>query len=476
MPTVHSACRHNELAALNLRVLGDLPASVFGPLGAPVLAVFRKLRWIARAYGGVKMSHLEAAETYSGMLRRRYLEAARSLLEDGPVSQPDAFLRAFLKAEKVYPGTRRPKPRLIFPRSPRYNLDLASRLKPFESWLWSYLTGRRLFGGSNTRVVLKGLNPQQRANCLLRKFETFRRCVVFELDAVAFEAHVGPGVLREEHAVYCAAFPGDRGLRRLLRYQCGLQGQTLGGYGFDRPGARASGDYNTGMGNSLTMLAVVVGCLRSLDVVFDVAVDGDNALVFLEACEAPGVVEALPGLCVQHAGFEVKLERPVSVMEEIRFGRSAPIYLGPRRGWIMVRDYRSVLSGAFASPRWRSLPGGVVPWVRGVAMCELSLARGVPILQEWALRVLESCDTRKKVRDDNYREYFALGAWLADETCVQTVLPETRLSFEAAFGVTPEEQIAIESGWRGVVPTPGVLLSEPKALDLQALRVFEHPE
>jgi hypothetical protein len=293
------------------------------------------------------------------------------------------------------------------------------------------------------------LNPRQRANLIVSKFESLEDCVVFEVDGKAFEAHVGPHQLRQEHAVYRAAFPGDRELSDLLRVQERLEGRASFGAKFSREGGRASGDFNTGMGNTIIMLAVVVSCLRAYKVPFDVLVDGDNALVFLRHRDSSRVLRVFAADVLACSGHEVTLERPVSVLEEIRFGQSAPIHLGPKRGYCMVRDYRKVLSGALSSHRWLREPRFAREWIAGVARCELSLARGLPVLQEWALQLLDASEHSGAVRAHPYGDYFYLGGWMAGVDVALDVSLEARVSFERAFGLDPEAQVRLERSFRG---------------------------
>lgn len=439
-PGVHAACGCNERAALLLRSLGPVPVPENGGLGDKFLAGFASLRRIARRYRGHRWTYLETAESYEGALRRRYLEAERSLRVDGPVGPRDSYLRAFLKAEKLGVG-KFAKPRMIFPRSPRYNLALASWLKPFEHWLWGYLTAKRFFGGSNTRIVAKGLNPRQRANLLVRKFSQFEDCVCFEVDGKAFEAHISRDQLVEEHRVYLAAYPGSKGLQRLLSRQLTLEGTTTAGWRFSRDGGRASGDYNTGMGNTLIMLCAVYSAMQGRGVPWDVLADGDNALVFVPARFAREVRETFADAVLRQCGHEMVLERPCSYLEAVRFGQSAPINLGPGLGWTMVRDPRKVLSGAFASHRWCHDPVAFKRWVAGVARCELSLAVGIPILQAWFLEVLKQTESVRMLRPDVYRDYFIMGGRIARVEDAREPTLTARLSFERAFGIPLGQQL-----------------------------------
>jgi len=447
LPQVHAVCPHNEVAALCLRVLAPLPAQVFEPLGRDVSAVFGRLERLARSYTCGRWSLQETAQSYSGLLRRRYMEAARSLDQDSPVGALDARLSCFLKAEKLNVGAKFPKPRMIFPRSPRYNLALASRLKPFEHWLWGRLTAARLGCSGTGRLSAKGLNPRERANLIVRKFSSFRDCVVFEVDGKAWEAHVGQPMLLGEQGVYRAAFPRDRGLRSLLLEQLVLRGRLPCGAKFSRPGGRASGDFNTGMGNTLGMLAIVVSALEALVGRFDVLADGDNALIFLEQTDLQVVLGGFAAHVLSSSGQELTLERPCRVIEQIRFGQSAPVFLGPTRGWGMVREPLKVLSGATSSHRWLREPTFAREYLTGVAMCELSLARGLPVLQAWSLKLLASTGFRGKVRAHPYQDYFVVGAFFAGVEDVLPVLPEVRASFERAFGLSPEAQVHVEAGF-----------------------------
>lgn len=472
VPLIHSPCPHNEVAAILKRSLGRHPPQVDAPLGHEARAVFARLARLAGLYDGGTWSHLETALSYKGAMRRRYLEAERSLREDGPVRFRDWYLRPFLKTEKVNAMRKWPKPRLIYPRSPRFNLALASRLKPFEHWLWGRLVSDRLFRGGSGRVVAKGLNPRQRANLIVRKKNNLARCVVVEVDAVGFEAHVGRSWLADgEHAVYRRAFPGDRGLDRLLRAQETLEGTLPCGAKFSREGGRASGDFNTGMGNSLVMLAVCVAAMRGLCNKYDLLVDGDNALVFLPGAEYSRVMQDFPARVTALSGHELTLEAPTAVTERITFGQSSPVYLGPKHGWTMVRNPFKVLSCALSSYRWLREPVFAREWIRGVAACELSLALGVPVLQEWALGLQRQWGGPEGVRLHPHADLVYQGAWAAGEFSARVVTPEARVSFERAFGISVPEQLVLEQALPGTLAFDLEAWDrvEPTSFDLDAM-------
>lgn len=446
---MHGVCYHNEVAALLTRSLGPTPGSAESAR-QPVLDAFRRVGRLCRQYGGSRWDYLETAHSYTGALRRRYLEAERSLMLDGPIHSRDWKLRAFLKAEKRHID-KLAKPRMIFPRSPRYNLHVASWLKPFEHWLWGNLRRSVFPGAGNSRVVAKGLSPVQRANLIRRKMAEIPDCVVFEVDGKAFEAHVDEWQLVEEHHVYSAAYPGDKGLKRCLRHQLSLEGVTSCGVKFSRDGGRASGDFNTGMGNTLIMLCVCVGVMSQLGVTtWDILVDGDNALLFLTKPDLPHVVQNFGTVATSISGHEMVLERPTTVLEEVRFGQSAPVFCDGR--WTMVRDWRKVISHAMSSHIHLLEPKFAKEWMRGVALCEASLAGGVPVLWAWTNRLLTLTESVSTVRMDPHRDYQVLGVDFARlGGRPHEPDPVSRQSFCRAFGVTPDEQVQLEQAMANIV-------------------------
>jgi hypothetical protein len=444
VPRVHANCYHNEAAALLKRSLGPTPCCAESSRG-PVLDAFGKIRRVARRYEQSRWDYRTTAESYTGLLRRRYLEAERSLLNDGPISLKDYRLGAFLKAEKRVPEVVA-KPRMIFPRSPRYNLALASWLKPFEHWLWGNLRSVGTKGVTRTRVVAKGLNGHQRAGLIRRKMSNVPGCVVFEVDGKAFEAHCDVWQLLQEHSVYETAYPGSGGLKRLLNKQLRNFGRTSGGLKFVREGGRASGDFNTGMGNTLIMLAIVSAVMTRLGTrVYDSLVDGDNALLFIRRRDLPWVVENFSAVALEVSGHEMILERPVGTIEEVRFGQSAPVET--RAGWTMVRDWKKVLSQGTSSHAHLREPGFRREFLQGISLCELSLAREVPILGAWAESLRRATELTRTVRLHPHRDYQALGVSLETVKDAKYVEPTdiSRSSFERAFGVSPTRQRLIEA-------------------------------
>lgn len=383
---------------------------------------------------------METALSYSGAMRAKYILAAEALSVNPIDYKRDARLSCFLKAEKVDTTAKWPKPRVIFPREPRYNLALASRLKPFEHWLWRRCTAKRLgvrFGVG--RLCAKGLNLTQRAELIRRKMAGGR--VAVEVDGSAFEAHVGPSQLEIEHAVYHSAYPRDTVLRRLLLEQVGLKGRMPCGVKFERDGGRASGDFNTGMGNSIVMMCVVFSVMFDF-AKWDTLVDGDNALLFVEPADLDRLRSVVGVRALRSCGQELTVEKPTAVLEEVVFGQSRPVWFPS--GWRLVRSPFKAMSGMTSSHAWLREPIFRREYLAGVAKCELSLAAGEPLVQAACLAVLKLTGD-VHVRDHiAYRDYAFLGASV-DAARVLPIHPRTRTTFARAFGISEQCQVRLES-------------------------------
>lgn len=387
-PGVHTDCVHNEVASLLMRTLGPTPDF---PDHELYRREFRRLQRLASKLQVSRWSRRRVVESYSGRLRRRYEKAELLLRTDGLDLNLDAKISAFLKAEKFDPLKKPSKPRMIMPRSPKYNLELATYLKPLEHALWRRIKGI-CPGVTPTRQVGKGLNQHQRAELIKRKMdEVGSGCVVFEVDGKSFEAHLHWQDLELEHSVYLAAFGQDRYLKRILNRQIELKGRTNNGVKFRRLGARASGDFNTGLGNTLIMLSACRATMAHLDggrsIRYDLLADGDNCLIFVEHARSQYVWANFGSAASTVSSQELAVENPVTKLEHVTFGQSKPVHTGER--WSMVRDPVKVLSTAFTSHKhYNDLTYGARV-LKAVAQGELALSRGVPVLQAYFKRAVD---------------------------------------------------------------------------------------
>nr|UEP19812.1 RNA-dependent RNA polymerase [Sclerotinia sclerotiorum umbra-like virus 1-U] len=447
-PAVHANCVHNEEAALRLRTLGPTPAD---PVCAELDKAFARVGVLLSRLNIQRWTKQQVVESYSGRMRQRYQAALESLVEEPRLSKYDRRLTGFLKAEKFNPLLKQSKPRMIMCRSPRFNLELASYLKPLEHALWRrWKYGRG--GVTPTRVVGKGLNGEQRASLIRRKMESVGECTVFEIDGKAFEAHVTLRQVDLEHKVYKKVYPRDARLHDLLQTQRKLKGKTLGGIKFEREGCRASGDFNTGLGNTLVMGSCVDAILRSAESALGAfrttfLADGDNALVFVETSKAEGVRSFFSSMVHTVVGQELTVEKPTTIYEEVVFGQCKPCFNGDH--YTMVRHPLKTLSNAFSGYRHYDQSAYVGPALKAVCRAELALSRGIPLLEAYFARALERLEVYRDLKDPSVvledRLRHALAPAYAAKSSNRGVGMDARLSFQKAWGIGVEEQILMEA-------------------------------
>jgi len=416
-PAVHAHCIHNEEAALRLRTLGPTPDDPVHDSFYLFEDEMFKIAHLARKLNVERWSREKVVDSYSGRLRRRYQQALESLECEEELNATDSRLSAFLKAEKFNPLAKPSKPRMIMARSPRYNLELATFLKPLEHALWRKLKSDKENGVTPSRQVGKGLNGKQRADLLGRKMAEVGDTVVFEVDGKAFEAHVSARQIAAEHRVYRTAYHGDVGLDKLLSKQKVLKGRTACGIRYRREGCRASGDFNTGMGNSLIMLATVRATMRLYNRTlgkfkWDCLVDGDNALIFIERGFAGQIRSTFAQTVMRVVGQELAVERPTDTLERVEFGQSRPCKVSTGEGhrYVMVRNPWKAISGAFCSYRHYNEQKHGLKLLKAVSQAELALNRGVPVLQAYFAKAVE---LTKHIRDLTNPEEFLEGHLLA---------------------------------------------------------------
>jgi len=455
-PQVHRSCAHNAVRGLQLRTLGLNPEPT---LGGRLL--FRKCALLLRS---VLSSRLEPVERWSyervvesykvSRLRTRYEEAMRSLRVDGLSTREDSKVSAFVKAEKLA-NYKVHKPRVIMGRSPRYNLELATYLKPLEHALYPAFRG---WGAmyTRTRLIGKGLNGEERASLLRRKMLSHPDMVCFEVDCKSFESHLTVSQLKEEAGIYSSLLKSPR-LRQLLSWQLEFEGIFRSGVRYRAKGVRASGDFNTGLGNTLIMCCLVLGVASRLKTKFDFLADGDNAVVFVSRSDLPLWLRELPPV-FEEMGHEAAVGDVSNEVSDIVFGQSKPLLVGRR--WTMIRDPYKVLSSAFCGHQHYNEMRGGVKVLKSVAYCEAVLNRGVPVLQAFAHAML------KRLRSVPFvREGYDLGNFEYQRVAThsdrwaqcnfEVITLETRLLFEKSWGISIEKQLALEASFKDVTIPEG---------------------
>jgi hypothetical protein len=374
---------------------------------------------------------------YNGRKQEIYKKAGESLVLR-PVHPGDAICSTFVKAEKVnFSAKPDPAPRVIQPRSPRYNLEVGRYLKLFEKEI---LRGfRRAFGYN---VVVKGLNASEVATCLRSNWDQFETPVAIGLDASRFDQHVSADMLRFEHSIYNEVFKCPN-LARLLEWQIDNRGiARVGEHRVDYRvhGCRMSGDINTGMGNCMLMSLMVLSYLdqHMAGRPHRLANNGDDCVIFIEARDLDRL-KNIPDW-FRELGFTIVTEAPVYEFEHVVFCQTQPVLTST--GWRMVRDPRTAPSKDATSLQAWETEEDVRVWCHAIGSCGLELTRGVPFW-EAHYRSLLQYGVKGKRRSGGVEE---TGMYMLSKGVVGgEVTAESRASFYKAFGMLPAFQIALES-------------------------------
>jgi hypothetical protein len=430
----------------------------------PIEGVFRRLdnlreRLIRRMPPTPVVPVEDYPSLYVGRKRVIYQRAVDSLMLRG-VSKVDSFVSTFLKAEKInFTAKVDPAPRVIQPRSPRYNVMVGRYLKLFE---------KRVFAGFQRvfryPVVLKGMNAQEVGGWMHQHWKAFDRPVGVGLDASRFDQHVSRAALEFEHSIYNAVFQSPE-LAKLLRWQLRNRGiARVPGWRLDytTDGCRMSGDINTSLGNCIIMSCIVIAYCEAKGIKFRLANNGDDCVLFVEQSD----LAALAG--IDHwfldFGFTLTREDPVFELEKVVFCQAQPVYTST--GWRMVRDPRTAMSKDCVSLVGWSTEQEIRVWAKAIATCGLSLTRGVPVWEEWYNQLDRLGDEQVSMgvqeRVNDCGMYYMARGVTGGQVC-----DESRVSFWRAFGIMPDAQEALENYYREpAVMMPCTPMRSPEIISL----------
>ena len=423
-------------------VNGDFvpPPPVNTDLFAGRLADF-KARLLEESKAVTKLTLDQVVETYAGRRRTIYENALKKLTQIG-LSRNDARSIAFVKMELVNPQKA---PRCIQPRDPAYNLALGQYIKAVEHEIYAAI--RRVYGDGPT--VMKGYNVSEIGAIIRGKWRSFSKPVAIGLDATKFDMHVSPAALAWEHGVYCGFFPGDRRLKRLLRWQMNNKGAGYCGDGslkYTVTGKRFSGDMNTGLGNCLLMCSMLYAYARERGVHIKLVNNGDDCVVIMEEDDREKFLAGLEQWFIQ-MGFRMVAEKPVYELHQIEFCQMHPIEIGDECR--MVRNLPSALRKDTMTVHPLTNELHRRKWCTAVGTGGLNLTGGVPVMQDFYQAFQRiGCYTDSKISDD---PTFATGMRLMSKGMREHYREPsawTRVQVFEAWGISPDEQVAIEQHMR----------------------------
>lgn len=370
-----------------------------------------------------------------------YTRAFESLKVSG-LTRRDAFLKTFVKCEKIDASKDDPAPRVIQPRSPRYNLELAAYLKPHEKEFYRRIDKMYDTDGLGDKTIFKGMDASQVAEQLILKSSRFNDPVYIGLDASRFDQHVSDVALRWEHDVYLSSFVyGLAHLRKLLRWQIYNEGRAMlkdGKIKYRVVGRRMSGDMNTSLGNCILMSSMVHSYLRQKNLKkFALANNGDDCVVIIERKHL-GAIKDLSSWFLR-MGFNMKVEEPVFDLRQVTFCQ-VNVLTSPGYN-ICVRNPRIALSKDLHSCFPFTHDHQYREWLIACGTCGLNSHKGVPILESFYKSFPQGAISDSGIRERlaHRYEYSIVGGSKDME-----ISDEIRHSMWVAFGYTPDSQIALE--------------------------------
>jgi hypothetical protein len=427
---------------------------------------------VVRTIRGVPVAQLqEVVDSYEGAKREIYRKAMLDYYAYG-INVKHSRLKSFVKFEKQ---DLNKAPRVINPRTPVYNLLLAAYVKFLEKNIFKAIN--KVYGNHTTHTVIKGLDYKGQASVLKEKWDRFSDPVAVGLDASKFDMHVSKWCLAYEHMFYLGAYTNRTFSKLWLDYKRYLSSKTQnslrtsydaikgnsrpvlkwllkqqvfnsgksyfpdGTLSFKMEGTRSSGDINTSLGNCIIMCSLIYGWLARNGVKAELANNGDDCVVIMEKRDlgkfSKGLVEYFA-----KKGFRMQVEKPVRTLEEVEFCQAHPINLGGE--WTMVRNLQSSITKNAMCLVPIQNDKVFRKWLGAVGQCEGSLCSGVPVMQSYAsmFRRLGMRASSKFVKEV-YRGT-TRGVIATNHVRIRSVSDEARASFYSAFGVRPDEQIALE--------------------------------
>jgi len=256
-------CIHNEDIGLHNRYLKETPndtydANIFNQCLDELVTELKK-HWVA------PLSLAESMSDKKGKLRKRYDDAARSVLEYGFNAKRDSTITAFVKNE-IYNELK--PPRMIMGRNPKFNL------------LYGLFTTALEHCMVKIPQFAKGKNFIERGKQFA---ELIFGAWIMEGDFSKFEATQRKKLLEDVELGIWSRLLDDKQyyLIEILFYMKMLKkGHTLNGLKFEFNWCRGSGDMDTGLFNSIISwiacryFAIVNGIDKD-----KFTVDGDDNLI-----------------------------------------------------------------------------------------------------------------------------------------------------------------------------------------------------
>jgi len=407
------------------------------------------------------VSHGEMMASCRANIKKRYQKAYEDIKRERTIFDKNtSYVKAFIKFEKV-PASKiegGKAPRCIQYRDFKYMYAFKRAFLPITNAIKN-CTARNIFGQPVNTIFTKNLPGHQIAGSMRSLWDSFSFCVGVCLDHRNWDGHydrplmtVSRNAWRNYEAGGTAKETRRTLLTRCLDEQFCTRGKTSNGVRYSARGKRCSGEYTTSDENGsankhilesvfsyLIDVLIADGEIEAKQWKVYFVVNGDDSVSFMEA-ELWQAIQTIPDWMrlFRNLNQETEMEIAAFNFEQISYCQSSPVYVRDR--WLMVKSPMRALSRiAYTDKKLDEKT--VLRYYRSLGLCELAISAGVPILQHLALRLLELAQGARPLGgvDKTMAKSFNPGRIAYAE-----ILMSTRYSFQAAFGLSPREQMLIE--------------------------------
>jgi hypothetical protein len=287
-------------------------------------------------------------------------------------------------------------------------------------------------GQTLREILASGHTSESLASTIVTLMSRHKDPVAICLDHSRWDGHFNQELMSEAHNMWKIMSHNDHLLTELLKQQNFNKGVTQSGLRYKVTATRMSGEYTTSIENSLVNYAI----LQAVFPTGSVLVNGDDSVIFIDGKDLPNL-DNLANIFLEF-GQQTKIEKIADIIEHIEFCQCSPIYVDGQ--YKMVRKPDRVLSRSqYTSVEVRN-EQFLNRYLTANGLCELSLNSGVPVLQQFSLKLMELGQYQKPTTTyDRVKQFMN-----TDELKVTPISIETRRSFELAFDIPINEQLSIE--------------------------------
>lgn len=444
----YNKCACNEMDSLVRRHgLENVPGFVVGNIHYQQLREnFKKFSTFLSANELQKCSYAVVMEHTRNNIKKRYKQAWHNIVHKRvQLNTSHAVLSTFVKFEKIPIGKiedNKPS-RLIQFRSYEYLYELKSYILA-HSLLLKKTDNKAFFDQPINTIFTKLYDMDGIARVLNDSWNSFSQPIALCLDHSKFDGHYNDELLRLEHEYWNGLYT-SRYLKWLLGSQLINKGRTQNGLRYKMIGHRASGEYTTSEGNGLTNYLMIVTFLMHHGIVnARVHVNGDDSVIIMEK-ENSFLQDRLSFF--SNFNMQTEVERVAYDFRQISYCQSSPIRRFNEKKelvWTMCKaPFRTMSRMCYCDTKYAN---AIHRYITGIALCEMAVSRGIPVMQDFCKLLLSKGELKRPI---GAVDKFPAKLSGTVDIRVEAIHAVTREDFSVAFGVTPQEQLDMESSLAG---------------------------